>query len=57
MQQTQTAVGAHLVGGLQAADAESAMRAASQILGRYLYAITMVRPGTEVSGSGGRSTS
>jgi hypothetical protein len=40
MQQTQTAVGAHLVGGLQAADAESAMRAASQILGRYLYAIT-----------------
>jgi hypothetical protein len=39
-QQTQTALGAHLVGGLKAPDAESAMRAAAGILGRHLYAIT-----------------
>src|SRR5437764_206457 len=39
-QQTQAAVGAHLVGGLKASDAESAMRTAARILGRHLYAIT-----------------
>lgn len=33
-------VGAHLVGGLKAADAESAMRVAAQILGDRLVAIT-----------------
>ncbi len=37
---TGTAVGAHLVGGLRAPDAESAMRTAAAILGRHLYAIT-----------------
>src|SRR3954453_19681710 len=36
----QTAVGAHLVGGLKAADAETAMRTAARILGRHLHAIT-----------------
>ncbi len=35
-----TAVGAHLVGGLKAPDAESAMRTAGRILGRHLYAVT-----------------
>jgi hypothetical protein len=39
-QQTRTAVGAHLVGGLKAPDAESAMRAAAGILGRHLRAVT-----------------
>ena len=34
------AVGAHLVGGLQAPDAESAMRTAAGILGNHLHAIT-----------------
>jgi len=39
-QQVTTAVGAHLVGGLKAADPEAAMRTAAGILGRHLYAIT-----------------
>jgi methionine synthase II (cobalamin-independent) len=39
-QQVQTATGAHLVGGLKAPDAESAMRAAGTILGRHLHALT-----------------
>ena len=34
------AVGAHLVGGLKAPDAEAAMRAAAAILGRHLWAVT-----------------
>jgi hypothetical protein len=37
--QVQTAVGAHLVGGLKAPDAESAMRTAARILGRHVRAI------------------
>ncbi|MBV9680506.1 MAG: hypothetical protein JO046_01845 [Solirubrobacterales bacterium] len=36
----QQTVGAHLVGGLRAPDAESAMRTAADLLGRHLYAIT-----------------
>jgi methionine synthase II (cobalamin-independent) len=39
-QQVQTAVGAHLVGGLKAPDAESAMRTTAGILGRHLHALT-----------------
>ena len=39
-EQVQTAVGAHLVGGLKAPDAETAMRAAAGALGRHLHAIT-----------------
>ncbi len=39
-QQVGTAVGAHLVGGLKAPDAETAMRTAAGILGRHLHAIT-----------------
>ena len=39
-QDVQGAVGAHLVGGLKAADTETAMRTAGEILGRHLYAIT-----------------
>src|SRR4051812_24999068 len=39
-EQVQTAVGAHLVGGLQAPDAETAMRMAARGLGRHLHAIT-----------------
>lgn len=39
-EQIRTAVGAHLVGGLDAADAETAMRLAGRILGRYLLAVT-----------------
>jgi methionine synthase II (cobalamin-independent) len=39
-EQVQTAVGAHLVGGLKAPDAESAMRTTAGILGRHLHAIT-----------------
>jgi hypothetical protein len=39
-QQVSTAVGAHLVGGLKAPDAETAMRTAARILGRHLYVIT-----------------
>jgi methionine synthase II (cobalamin-independent) len=39
-EQVQTAVGAHLVGGLKAPDAESAMRTAAATLGRHLHAIT-----------------
>ncbi len=35
-----TAVGAHLVGGLKAPDAETAMRTAAGILGRHLHAVT-----------------
>jgi methionine synthase II (cobalamin-independent) len=38
--QVQTAVGAHLVGGLKAPDAETAMRTAVRILGRHLHAVT-----------------
>lgn len=38
--QVQTAVGAHLVGGLKAPDTETAMRTAAGILGHHLYAIT-----------------
>jgi hypothetical protein len=38
--QVRTAVGAHLVGGLKAPDAETAMRTAARILGRHLHAIT-----------------
>ena len=38
-QQTQTAVGAHLVGGLKAPDAETAMRTAARILGRHVRSI------------------
>lgn len=33
-------VGAHLVGGLKAPDAETAMRTAGRILGRHLHAVT-----------------
>ena len=36
----QTAVGAHLVGGLQAPDAETAMRTTARILGRHLHGLT-----------------
>ena len=39
-QQVETAVGAHLVGGLKAPDAEAAMRTAAGILGRHLRAVT-----------------
>jgi hypothetical protein len=39
-EQVQTAVGAHLVGGLKAPDAETAMSTAGAILGRHLYALT-----------------
>jgi hypothetical protein len=39
-EQTSTVVGAHLVGGLKAPDAESAMRTTAGILGRHLRAIT-----------------
>ena len=39
-QQTKTAVGAHLVGGLKAPDAESAMRTTAGILGRHIRALT-----------------
>ena len=39
-QQVQTAVGAHLVGGLKAPDPETAMRTAAGILGRHLRAVT-----------------
>jgi hypothetical protein len=39
-EQVTSAVGAHLVGGLQAPDAESAMRAAAGILGGHLRAVT-----------------
>lgn len=39
-QQTKTAVGAHLVGGLRAPDAESAMRTTAGILGRHIRALT-----------------
>jgi hypothetical protein len=35
-----TAMGAHLVGGLKAPDAEAAMRTAASVLGRHLHAIT-----------------
>jgi methionine synthase II (cobalamin-independent) len=38
--QVQTAVGAHLVGGLKAPDAETAMRIAARVLGRHLHAVT-----------------
>jgi hypothetical protein len=38
-QQAGTAVGAHLVGGLKCADAETAMRTAAEILGGHLRAI------------------
>src|SRR4051794_420061 len=39
-EQVQTATGAHLVGGLKAPDAETAMRMAAGTLGRHLHAIT-----------------
>lgn len=39
-QHVQEAVGAHLVGGLKAPDAEAAMRLAGEILGRHLHAVT-----------------
>jgi hypothetical protein len=39
-EQVETAVGAHLVGGLKAPDAETAMRTAAGALGRHLHAIT-----------------
>src|SRR6478672_9142939 len=39
-QQVETAVGAHLVGGLKAPDAEAAMRTAAGILGRHLRSVT-----------------
>src|SRR3954451_21095325 len=39
-EQVQTATGAHLVGGLKAPDAETAMRMAAGALGRHLHAIT-----------------
>jgi hypothetical protein len=39
-QTVDTAVGAHLVGGLQAPDAETAMRTTAGILGRHLRALT-----------------
>jgi hypothetical protein len=39
-QQVGTAVGAHLVGGLDAPDGERAMRTACRILGRHLHAVT-----------------
>jgi methionine synthase II (cobalamin-independent) len=39
-EQVRTAVGAHLVGGLKAPDAEAAMRTAAGVLGRHLHAIT-----------------
>jgi hypothetical protein len=35
-----TAVGAHLVGGLQAPDAEAAMRTTARILGHHLHGLT-----------------
>lgn len=35
-----TALGAHLVGGLKAPDAETAMRTTAGILGRHLHAVT-----------------
>jgi hypothetical protein len=38
-QQVETVVGAHLVGGLSAPDAETAMRTAGAILGRHLRAV------------------
>lgn len=38
--QVKAAVGAHLVGGLKAPDAESAMRTTAGVLGRHLYALT-----------------
>jgi hypothetical protein len=38
-QQVGNAVGAHLVGGLQAPDAEAAMRIAARILGRHVVAL------------------
>jgi hypothetical protein len=38
--ETQTPVGAHLVGGLYAPDVEQALRTTAGILGRHLYAIT-----------------
>jgi methionine synthase II (cobalamin-independent) len=40
MIETQTAKGAHLVGGLKAPDAETAMRMAGRVLGRHLHAVT-----------------
>jgi hypothetical protein len=39
-EQVETAVGAHLVGGMKAPDAETAMSTAGAILGRHLYAVT-----------------
>jgi hypothetical protein len=39
-EQVDSAVGAHLVGGLKAPDAETAMSTAGAILGRHLYAVT-----------------
>jgi methionine synthase II (cobalamin-independent) len=39
-QEVETAVGAHLVGGLKAPDAESAMRTTAGILGRHLHALS-----------------
>jgi hypothetical protein len=39
-QQVGAAVGAHLVGGLKAPDAETAMRTTARILGRHLRALT-----------------
>jgi methionine synthase II (cobalamin-independent) len=39
-EQVQTATGAHLVGGLKAPDAETAMRMAAGTLGRHLHAVT-----------------
>lgn len=37
---TQRAVGAHLVGGLKAPDARTAIRTAGRLLGRHLHAVT-----------------
>jgi methionine synthase II (cobalamin-independent) len=39
-QQVETAVGAHLVGGMKSPDAQTAMRTAARILGRHLHAVT-----------------
>jgi methionine synthase II (cobalamin-independent) len=39
-QHVEAAVGAHLVGGMKAPDAETAMRTAARILGRHLHAVT-----------------
>lgn len=39
-ERVESAVGAHLVGGLKAPDAESAMRTAGEILGQHLHAVT-----------------